>query len=163
MPSIVPVMTAALADLPFWALYATMLGWALARGTFFYAVGSATHHPRLAPLTARFTTGPIGTALARVESGGARAVTGTYVVPGLAAATQVVAGMVGMDRRRYAVGFVAAAAPWAVVEALAGNVLLTVLTSGWAWALLAVAGGALVVRHSHRLPRLALGPRPAIA
>lgn len=150
-------MTTALADLPLWAMYAVMLGWALVRGAFFYAVGASTRvdRPLVQRLTARFTKGPVQTAMTKVERLGGRAVTTTYVVPGLAAATQVVAGMTGMNKARYAVGFVAAAAPWAVVEALVGDAVLEVLTSGWVeWA---VAGAALVLAVQKREQLMAWG------
>ena len=75
-------MTTALADLPLWAMYAVMLGWALVRGAFFYAVGASTRvdRPLVQRLTARFTKGPVQTAMTKVERLGGRAVTTTYAV-----------------------------------------------------------------------------------
>ncbi|HRA44717.1 MAG TPA: hypothetical protein PKX29_06475, partial [Phycicoccus sp.] len=67
----------------------------------------------------------------------------------------VVAGMTGMNKARYAVGFVVAAAPWAVVEALVGDAVLEILTSGWVeWAL---AGAALVLAVQKREQLMAWG------
>lgn len=142
-------MTTIVANLPFGAMYAVMLAYAVVRGSFFYAVGACTRvpNPRVQAFASRLVRGPVATAVARVDASGARAVTATYWVPGLAAATQIVAGMAGMDRRRYAAGFLLAACPWAVLEASVGSAVVGVLTSPYAVSLAVAAVAALVWRR----------------